>query len=131
MYRPPLRHVLPHMATGVDIGPRLRDSGDIGLIAAASAPVRLCAISMAVASPYFSSPLRITDLWREERRLGSTIPKGTASQPCRRIADASHDRASARRARAILLLVRKATSTCRPPPDSGPIRRGRTVCPAR
>src|SRR4051794_38344970 len=37
MYRPPLRHVLPHMATGVDIGPRLRDSGDIGLIAAASA----------------------------------------------------------------------------------------------
>src|SRR3954465_9037281 len=62
MYRPPLRHVLPHMATGVDIGPRLRDSGDIGLIAAAFAPVRLCPISMAVASPYFSSPLRMTDL---------------------------------------------------------------------
>src|SRR3954471_23791670 len=62
MYRPPLRHVLPHMATGVDIGPRLRDSGDIGHIAAASAPVRLCPISMAVASPYFSSPLHMTDL---------------------------------------------------------------------
>jgi hypothetical protein len=83
MYRPPLRHVRPHMATGVDIGPRPRASGDIGLIAAASAPVRLGPISMAVASPYFSSSLRMTDLSEGRAPPRHYDPEGKASQPCR------------------------------------------------
>src|SRR3954447_12563696 len=83
MYRPPLRHVRPHMATGVDIGPRPRASGDIGLIAAASAPVRLSPINMAVASPYFSSSLRMTDLSDGRAPPRHYDPEGKASQPCR------------------------------------------------
>ena len=83
MYRPPLRHVRPHMAAGVDVGPRPRDSGDIGLIAAASAPVRLSPISMAVASPYFSSSLRMTDLSEGRAPTRKYDPESKASQPCR------------------------------------------------
>ena len=83
MYRPPLRHVRPHMATGMDIGPRPRDSGDIGLIAAASAPVRLSPISMAVASPDCSNLLRMTDLSEGRAPPRKYDPEGNASQPCR------------------------------------------------
>ena len=60
----------------MDLAPRPRTSGDIGLIAAASALVSLSPISMAVASPYVSSPLRMIDLSPEGRcRSGSETPK--------------------------------------------------------
>src|SRR3954452_7058032 len=101
MYRPPLRHVRPHMATGVDIGPRPRASGDIGLIAAASAAVRPSPISMAVASPYFSSSLRMTDLSEGRAPPRHYDPEGKASQPCRPNVSVTRDMSGFRSPRSV------------------------------
>src|SRR3954452_24824489 len=59
MERPPYAHRKPHIATGVDAEPRPSASGDIGRVAAASAPLRPSPTSMPAASPYLTNPLRI------------------------------------------------------------------------
>src|SRR5215207_7175421 len=59
MYCPPLRHEKPHIAVGVVADPRPRDSGDIGLVGAASASPRPSPISMPATSPNFTSSMCI------------------------------------------------------------------------